>query len=159
MSARKIVLPIQGMTCASCANHVARALKKVPGVAEAQVNLATEKATVTFENGAVPLQDLIQAVRDAGYDVATETITLPIGGMTCASCANHVARALKKVPGVLEANVNLATEKATVTYVPGLATMADFKKAVAVLLGHVAQRHPVQSGTDPPGRTGPVGRP
>ena len=131
MSARKIVLPIQGMTCASCANHVTRALKKVPGVADAQVNLATEKATVTFENGAVPLQDLIQAVRDAGYDVATETITLPIGGMTCASCVNHVARALKKVPGVLEVNVNLATEKATVTYIPDLATMADFKKAVA----------------------------
>ncbi len=131
MSARKLVLPIKGMTCASCANHVARALKKVPGVADAQVNLATEKATVTFEDGAVPLQDLIHAVRDAGYDVATETITLPIGGMTCASCANHVARALRKVPGVLEANVNLATEKATVTYIPGLATLADFKKAVA----------------------------
>ena len=95
------------------------------------MNLATEKATVVFENGAVPLTDLMQAVREAGYDVATETITLPIGGMTCASCAQHVARALKKVPGVLEANVNLATEKATVTYVPGLATLADFKKAVA----------------------------
>ncbi len=127
----KVVLPIQGMTCASCASHISRALKKVPGVADAQVNLATEKATVIFEDGVVPITDLIQAVRDAGYDVATETVTLPIGGMTCASCANHIERALKKVPGVLEANVNLATEKATVTYIPELVTMADLKRAVA----------------------------
>ncbi len=131
MSAQKIVLPIQGMTCASCASHITRALKKVSGVAEVQVNLATEKATVVLANGSVSLQDLVEAVRDAGYDVATETITLPIGGMTCASCASHVTRALKKVFGVLDANVNLATEKATVTYIPGLATLADFKKAVA----------------------------
>ncbi len=131
MSAQKIVLPIQGMTCASCASHITRALKKVSGVADVQVNLATEKATVVLANGSVSLQDLVEAVRDAGYDVATETITLPIGGMTCASCASHVTRALKKVFGVLDANVNLATEKATVTYIPGLATLADFKKAVA----------------------------
>ncbi len=127
----KVILPIEGMTCASCVNHVARALKKVPGVADAQVNLATERATVIFENGAVPLADLIQAVRDAGYDVATETVVLPIGGMTCASCVNHIERALKKVPGVLQVSVNLATEKATVTYIPGLAGLADFKRAVA----------------------------
>jgi len=128
---KQITLPIEGMTCASCVNHVARALKKVPGVADAQVNLATEKATVTFTDKAVPLATLIEAVRDAGYDVATETVTLPIGGMTCASCVNHVERALNKVPGVIEATVNLATEKATVTYVPGVATLADLKQAVA----------------------------
>ncbi len=132
MSAQtKVVLPIEGMTCASCVNHITRALKKVPGVADAQVNLATERATVVFENGAVPLTDLIQAVRDAGYDVVTETVTLPIGGMTCASCVNHIERALKKVPGVIEATVNLATEKAKVTYIPELAGIADFKRAVA----------------------------
>ncbi len=131
MSTQKVVLPIRGMTCASCVNHVSRALKKVSGVADAQVNLATEQATVTLENGDAPLPILIQAVRNAGYDVATETVTLPIGGMTCASCVNHVERALKKVPGVIEANVNLATEKATVTYIPSLASLADFKRAVA----------------------------
>jgi len=63
--------------------------------------------------------------------VATETMILPIGGMTCASCANHIESALKKVPGVLQASVNLATEKASVTYIPGLASLADFKRAVA----------------------------
>ena len=127
----KMILPIEGMTCASCVNHVARALNKVPGVINAQVNLATEKATVTFEKGAVSLTDLIQAVRDAGYDVSTETTILPIRGMTCASCVNHIERALKKLPGVLEASVNLATEKATVTYIPGVTGLADFKQAVA----------------------------
>ncbi|NOZ26702.1 MAG: copper-translocating P-type ATPase [Chloroflexi bacterium] len=131
MTEKQIILPVTGMTCASCANHIGQALKNVPGVAEAQVNLATEKATVTFSNGAVPLTALIQAVRDAGYDVPTETLILPIGGMTCASCANHIEQALKKVPGVLDAAVNLATEKATVTFVPGVAGLADFKRAVA----------------------------
>ncbi len=131
MTEKQIILPVTGMTCASCANHIGQALKNVPGVAEAQVNLATEKATVTFSNGTVPLTALIQAVRDAGYDVPTETLILPIGGMTCASCANHIEQALKKVPGVLDAAVNLATEKATVTFVPGVAGLADFKRAVA----------------------------
>ncbi len=130
-AANKVILPIEGMTCASCVSHVARALKKVPGVADAQVNLATERATVIFEDGALPLATLVQAVRDSGYDVATETMILPIGGMTCASCANHIESALKKVPGVLQASVNLATEKASVTYIPGLASLADFKRAVA----------------------------
>jgi len=131
MSAKQVILPVQGMICASCVNHVTQALQKVPGVAEAQVNLATEKATVTLSDGSVPLATLVQAVRDAGYDVPTETLILPIGGMTCASCVNHVEHALKKVPGVLDATVNLATEKATVTFVPGITSLADFKQAVA----------------------------
>ena len=131
MATRQVTLPVQGMTCASCVSHVAHALEKVPGVAQVQVNLATEKATVTFDNGPVPLTDLIQAVRETGYDVPTETVTLPIGGMTCASCVSHVEHALKGVPGVLDAVVNLATEKATVTFIPGVAGLADFKRAVA----------------------------
>jgi len=131
MADRQLTFPVRGMTCASCVNHVTRALQKVPGVAEVQVNLATEKATVVFANGPVPLTGLIQAVEEAGYEVPTESITLPIGGMTCASCVNHVERALKKVPGVVEASVNLATEKATVTYIPGVVGFADFKRAVA----------------------------
>ncbi len=131
MGRQQVTFPVQGMTCASCANHITHALEKVPGVAEAQVNLATEKATVVFQNGPVPVEKLVEAVREAGYDVPTETMTLAIGGMTCASCANHIEQALRKVPGVVEAGVNLATEKATVTYIPGVAGLADFKQAVA----------------------------
>jgi len=101
MADKQITLPVQGMTCASCVSHVGRALKKVPGVEEAQVNLATEKATVRYQDGAASLRSMVDAVSDAGYQVATETITLPIGGMTCASCSAHVQRALSKVPGVV----------------------------------------------------------
>ncbi len=128
---QELTLPVTGMTCASCASHIERALSKVPGVAEASVNLATERATVRFANGGVETGELVDAVRDAGYDVLTETMSLPIGGMTCASCVSHVERALADVPGVLNAMVNLATERATVTYIPGVASLADFKKAVA----------------------------
>ncbi len=126
----KVSLPVRGMTCASCVAHVEKALKGVEGVGEVNVNLATEKASLDFRTDAVKVGDLVHAVRETGYDVATDTITLEIAGMTCASCVNHVEKALNKVPGVIEARVNLATEKATVTYVEESTGIADFKKAV-----------------------------
>ncbi|OGO15502.1 MAG: copper-translocating P-type ATPase [Chloroflexi bacterium RBG_16_48_8] len=131
MNDKQIVLPVQGMTCASCVGHVEKALSKVEGVAGVNVNLATERASVEFADGDVELMELVQAVRDSGYDIPVEKIMLPIGGMTCASCVGHVEGALSDVPGVVEANVNLATERASVTYVPGVAGLADFRKAVA----------------------------
>jgi Cu+-exporting ATPase len=130
MSNRSITIPIVGMTCASCVSTVEGALGTVDGVSRATVNLATERANVIFENGGVQLQDLVEAVDETGYQIATDKMILPIGGMTCASCVSTVEEALKSVPGVLSASVNLATEKATVTYVPGVATLPDFKKAV-----------------------------
>ncbi|MFB0536339.1 MAG: heavy metal translocating P-type ATPase [Anaerolineae bacterium] len=131
MSAKQVTMPIQGMTCASCVNHVAQGLKKVPGVAQVQVNLATENATVTFDDGPVPLTTLVQAIQGTGYDVSTEKVSLPIGGMTCASCVAHVEGALAKTPGVLSVNVNLATEKASVEYIPTMTGLSDFRRAVA----------------------------
>ncbi|MFC5431183.1 heavy metal translocating P-type ATPase [Paraburkholderia denitrificans] len=107
---------IHGMTCASCATRVEKALAKVPGVARASVNLATEKATIEAQDGVAP-EALVSAVEKAGYEavpVATETAAFAIGGMTCASCATRVERALARVPGVAGATVNLATEQATV---------------------------------------------
>ncbi|PVX70798.1 heavy metal translocating P-type ATPase [Paraburkholderia unamae] len=109
-------LEIHGMTCASCAMRVEKALAKVPGVTRASVNLATEKATVEADSGLAPAA-LVAAVEKAGYEavpVATETASLAIGGMTCASCANRVEKALARVPGVAGVSVNLATEQATV---------------------------------------------
>jgi Cu+-exporting ATPase len=117
------------MTCASCVNHVQKALSKVQGVGNVNVNLATEKASLWFDSD-VPTGDLVKAVRETGYDVSTETMDLAIGGMTCAACVAHVQKALNKVPGVVEANVNLATEKATVTFVPGSTGLQDFTTAV-----------------------------
>ncbi|HSM72355.1 MAG TPA: heavy metal translocating P-type ATPase [Anaerolineales bacterium] len=126
----ELTLPISGMTCASCASHVEKALNNVPGVEQASVNLATEIATIHLARQ-MPVNTLVQAVQDTGYSVFTETITLPIGGMTCASCATHVEGGLAETPGVLQAAVNLATERATVTYVSSLVTLNDLKKAVA----------------------------
>jgi len=128
---KQITLPVQGMTCASCVAHVERALKNVDGVADVNVNLATEKASVEFTPDGMEVSELIAAVRDSGYDVATEKVSLPIGGMTCASCVAHVEGALAKTPGVLSVSVNLATEKASVEYVPTVSGLPDFRRAVA----------------------------
>ncbi len=125
-----IELPITGMTCASCVARTERAIGKVQGVDKAAVNLATEKATVTFDPGAVSTGDLVAAVEGAGYGVVTAQETLPIIGMTCASCVSRVEKALRTPPGVLKAEVNLATEKATVSYIPGQATYQDLVAAV-----------------------------
>ena len=124
-------LSISGMTCASCVAHVEKALNELPGVEKATVNLATERATVQFANREIGTDVLIQAVRNSGYDVPSETLTLPIGGMTCASCVAHVEKGLEGVPGVTKVAVNLATERATVTFAPSVAALTDFKKAVA----------------------------
>jgi len=107
-------LKVEGMTCSACVGHVERALKAVPGVTEATVNLGTEQADVDFANG-VDVGALTRAVEDAGYGVTRSEIMLSVTGMTCAACVGHVERALRGVPGVLEASVNLGTETAKVT--------------------------------------------
>lgn len=107
-------LSIEGMTCASCVGRVEKALKKIDGVESANVNLATEKAVVSSTQ-ALNREALIEAVNRAGFDVAPlQSITLSVEGMTCASCVGRVEKALKKVQGVQEASVNLATERASV---------------------------------------------
>ena len=126
----KVTLPVKGMTCASCVAHVTNALKDVPGVEDARVNLASEKATVDFAVGEVGLPDLEYALKDAGYGVNTEKVTLAVGGMTCASCVSHVEKALETAEGVLSAHVNLANERATVEYVPGIARISEMRHAV-----------------------------
>ena len=131
MSKKQIALPIQGMTCASCVSNIEGAISKVDGVETVAVNLATERASVKFKDGDVPLTELVEAVSDIGYEVGIEKTQLPIGGMTCASCVSTIEGALLGVPGVLDASVNLATEKASVTYIPTLANFQDFKKAVS----------------------------
>ncbi len=130
MSLKQVTLPISGMTCASCVVHVEHGLKGVDGVQNATVNLANERATVQFDPSKTNIDQMVAAVRDVGYDVVVDKITLPIGGMTCASCVMHVENGLKQVPGVLNVNVNLATERATVEMIPGAVTIAELKRAV-----------------------------
>ncbi|MFW1734332.1 heavy metal translocating P-type ATPase [Acinetobacter sp. ULE_I001] len=113
VSGLKSSLQIKGMSCASCVSRIETALKKVNGVTNASVNLATERADIT-SNTPIDREALIKAVEHAGYEVADVTTELSIDGMTCASCVSRVEKALKNVPGVKEANVNLATERATI---------------------------------------------
>ncbi|MPS93072.1 heavy metal translocating P-type ATPase [Comamonas sp.] len=128
-------LSVEGMTCASCVGRVERALRKVPGVQEAVVNLATEKASLTVADpaqAAAILPQAVAAIEKAGYAVPSQSVDLQVGGMTCASCVGRVERALRKVPGVQDAVVNLATERASVQLQGGVtvgALIAAIEKA------------------------------
>jgi len=115
--APSLTLPIRGMTCASCVGRVERALRKVPGVEDATVNLATEAATVRGTN--LDPAEITRRIEAAGYQVATRTIDLAIGGMTCATCVGRVERALRRLAFVTDASVNLAGESARITVLDG----------------------------------------
>ncbi|NWA19057.1 heavy metal translocating P-type ATPase [Serratia liquefaciens] len=125
----RLSLPVEGMTCASCVGRVERALKAVPGVQTATVNLATERADITFGDRADP-QAAVGAIESAGYAVREETTELGIEDMTCASCVGRVEKALRQIPGVIEANVNLATERARVRHSAGIVTTTMLEAAV-----------------------------
>jgi len=125
----RLSLPVEGMTCASCVGRVERALKAVPGVQTATVNLATERADITFGDRADP-QAAVGAIESAGYAVREETTELGIEDMTCASCVGRVEKALRQIPGVIEANVNLAPERARVRHSAGIVTTAMLEAAV-----------------------------
>ncbi len=121
MSEKRVTLPLTGMTCANCASNIERAVKKLPGVREANVNFATEEAAISFEPEEIQVNDLAGKIHDAGYGVAKATVEFPITGMTCANCAMTIERTLKKkVPGVLRASVNFAAERAFVEYIPSI---------------------------------------
>jgi Cu+-exporting ATPase len=130
MTDKQAVLPVTGMTCANCVSTVEKGLKKVDGVSDAVVNLALERATVTYDAAKVDQAALIHQVERVGYGVATSSLDLAITGMTCANCETTVSKGLMKLPGVLEANVNLATEKAHVTYLPGQVSRRDMVKQI-----------------------------
>jgi Cu+-exporting ATPase len=146
----EIAIPVTGMTCASCVRRIEKALDKVDGVQEASVNLATEKAKVVYDPRQTNLDQLKAAIEKAGYGTApmpaiapvsvvnplpqtrigNGDLLLPIEGMTCASCVQRVEKALTKVAGVLEANVNLATEQAHVRFDPAQADIQHLRVAV-----------------------------
>lgn len=120
---------IEGMTCASCVRRVEEAITAVPGVASANVNLATERATVRFD-GEPDTPAVLRAIEKAGYAPRIAAEELQIEGMTCASCVSRVEKALKAVPGVADAAVNLATEKATVRLLSGTVDTSALEAAV-----------------------------
>lgn len=137
---RQVEIEVDGMFCASCVKRVERALLKTDGVSEANVNLATERANITFDPDKVSLDALTGAIERAGYAVPTRDVVLNVEGMFCASCVKRVERKLERVDGVIEANVNLATEQANITYSAGVATLDDLIGAVESA-GYTATLH------------------
>ncbi len=125
----KAHIHITGMTCTTCAATIEKGLAETPGVEQANVSFASEKATIEYDPSKVDLTKIKDTISQIGYGVATKKSIFPVGGMTCASCVARVEEALSSVPGVISANVNLASEKATVEFTEGT-DIADLRRAV-----------------------------
>jgi Cu+-exporting ATPase len=120
MTEKTLSIPVVGMTCVNCAANIERSVRKLDGVQEASVNFASERVTLTYDGSLLGMDDIVGRIRKAGYDVAQQTLDLPITGMDCVNCAANVERALKKVDVVLDVTVNFASEHALVTVAAGV---------------------------------------
>ena len=127
---KHIQVGVGGMTCANCSMRVERTLKKLEGVSNAGVNLATERASVTYDEDKVSPEAFVEAIEGSGYKPLTVETNFGVSGMTCASCVARLERALGKLDGVLGASVNLATERASVRYLPEVVSPAKLKATV-----------------------------
>jgi Cu+-exporting ATPase len=135
------------MTCAACANRIEKGLERLEGVTEANVNLATEKATVTYDADQMDLKQIEEKIEQLGYQVSKESIELQIQGMTCAACANRIEKGLNRMPGVSKAVVNLALEKATVEFHPEVVSSKDLIAKIEQL-GYQAVKKEDQQAED-----------
>lgn len=129
-SSKKAKIKISGMSCASCALNIEKSLNNLDGVSEAQVNLNAEEADVEYHPDKIKLKDLEDAVENTGYRVINEKVTIKVGGMTCAMCVKAIEDVLSKLDGISNVNVNLASEKAYVTYDPNITSIQDMKEAI-----------------------------
>ncbi len=127
---KKISLKITGMTCASCAQNIEKALKKLDGVKSASVNFSFEQASIEYDASKVTTQKLENVVTSLGYGVAKSAITLKIGGMHCAACALNIENALKKSRGIVSAEVSFPLEQARITYDPALVSVPGIKEII-----------------------------
>jgi len=123
-------LKVEGMMCAACTSAIEKALQNLDGVSWVRVNLGGETATAKYDPSKIKLVDIEKAIRDLGYDVIDQQTVLKIGGMACAMCVGAIEAALRKLDGVVDVQVNLAAEKARVTYNPGMVGLEDMKKAI-----------------------------
>ena len=126
----KVTIPVSGMTCGSCVARVEKALAEAEGVSGASVNFAAEKATVEYDPERTDLEGLAGVIEEAGYGAGFEEATFEVTGMSCASCVGRVEKALGDVPGVSAVSVNLATEKASVSYLPEEVSARELESAV-----------------------------
>lgn len=128
------VLNIRGMTCAACAQRIEKTVRKLSGIEQASVNLASEKLFVSYDENSLSLTTIKDAVAKIGYEVVEKTnssnITIPIGGMTCAACAKRVEKGIQKLDGIANVSVNFATEKATISYDPQTVRISTIKETI-----------------------------
>ena len=131
MADQTVTLPITGMTCVNCASNIERGVNKLEGIKAANINFAAEQAVISFDPKRLHVRDVAEKIHGAGYGVPTAKIELPVTGMTCANCASNIERALnRKVPGVMNASVNFATERVSLEYVPAVSTLDDILAAI-----------------------------
>jgi Cu+-exporting ATPase len=126
-------IKISGMSCASCALNIEKSLQNLEGVDKAHVNLGTEEAIVEYDPSKLKLPRLEEAIEEAGYEVINDQVTIKIGDMSCAMCVKAIEDVLNNIDGVSNVNVNLASEKAYVTYNPKMTGISDFKNAIVDL--------------------------
>ena len=129
--ARHIVLPVEGMSCASCAARIEKKVGELDGVSSARVNFGAASARVDFDPDRVSPESIIQAIENIGFNIQTVKKVFPVEGMTCASCVSRVEKKLRSLDGVTDAQVNLASERATVDYLESRVGMREFIDALA----------------------------
>lgn len=131
---KKVTIKISGMTCAACAQRIQKIVGKLDGVTSATVNYAIENLSLEYDDRLLSREEIKKVIEKAGYGVVEEMklniVTIPIGGMTCASCSQRVEKAITKLDGVTKVSVNLATEKATVEYNPGIIRISAIKSLI-----------------------------
>ena len=142
-----ITMPVEGMTCATCAARIEKVVGRLAGVAEATVNLASEHANVRFDAEVTTAASIVSAIEGAGFQVPARTARLQIEGMTCATCAQRIEKVLRQQQGVVSAQVNLATEVATVAYTPTVIDLERLVKAVRGA-GYGAEQAPSDSAAE-----------
>ncbi|MBF8436334.1 copper-translocating P-type ATPase [Halanaerobiaceae bacterium Z-7014] len=130
MSTKKITFSVMGMTCASCSQAVENTLADTDGISEASVNINTEKATISYNPESIGFDDLEEIVEKSGYKIKKSKIELPIAGMSCSSCAQAIEKNIAKLDGILKVNINFATEKGMVEYMPDLVGKKEMIKAI-----------------------------
>jgi Cu+-exporting ATPase len=127
---KQLIIPVTGMHCANCANTVSRNLKRMPGVTDASVSYASERAQVSYDPALVQPEQMIKTLVDVGYGAAVAEVELPVAGMTCTNCANTIARSLRRLDGMLEADASYASERAHVRFLPSMLEITDIKRAI-----------------------------
>lgn len=129
----RLDLPIIGIHCSSCIPTIEKEVSKLPGVKFAKVNIATEKAHIEYDNKNVRTEDIISAIKKAGYKTGQSTLKIGITGMYCASCNTKIEDELNHTPGVLSASVDLASETATIKYLPNSIDVKNIKDSIEKL--------------------------